>query len=156
MVAFAASITKDITNFGTGQPLVFDQVTTNVGAAYDDRHGTFRAPISGIYQFSFTALQVTQNALLTCIVIFDPEALPNRMQVLGFEENIRELILGISLPATKLNLRMYSKCQCRSEVIKKSRMVTELCVHIVRYCITITRNIVFLITVTFKCDTFYL
>ncbi|WAR25943.1 hypothetical protein MAR_011647 [Mya arenaria] len=58
VVAFSATITKDVTNFGSHQPLVFDKVITNVGGAYDSRHGTFRAPVDGIYQFSFSALQV--------------------------------------------------------------------------------------------------
>jgi hypothetical protein len=57
VVAFAATITSDITNFGTHQPVVFDKVITNVGGAYDVRHGSFRAPVDGIYMLSFSALQ---------------------------------------------------------------------------------------------------
>lgn len=57
VVAFAATITTDINNFGTNQTIVFDHVINNVGGAYDARHGTFRAPVSGVYQFSFTVLQ---------------------------------------------------------------------------------------------------
>lgn len=57
VVAFSATITKDITNFGTHQPVVFDKVITNVGGAYDSRHGSFRAPVDGVYEFSFSVLQ---------------------------------------------------------------------------------------------------
>ncbi|XP_045166072.1 complement C1q-like protein 4 [Mercenaria mercenaria] len=57
VVAFSATLTKDITNFGTHQPIVFDKVITNVGGAYDSRHGSFRAPVNGIYKLSFSVLQ---------------------------------------------------------------------------------------------------
>lgn len=57
VVAFSATITNDITSFGTKQPVVFDKVITNVGGAYDSRHGSFRAPVDGIYKLSFSALQ---------------------------------------------------------------------------------------------------
>ena len=61
VVAFSATLTHDITNFGTSQPLVFDHVITNVGGAYDARHGHFRAPVSGNYKFSFSVLQGTAS-----------------------------------------------------------------------------------------------
>lgn len=57
VVAFTASITKDNTNFGTSQRIIYDQVTTNVGGAYDPRHGTFRAPVDGVYEFAVSILQ---------------------------------------------------------------------------------------------------
>ena len=57
IIAFAATISNDITNFGTNQTIVFDNVITNVGGTYDSRHGTFRAPVAGVYQFSFSILQ---------------------------------------------------------------------------------------------------
>ncbi|XP_052780134.1 protein HP-25 homolog 1-like [Mya arenaria] len=71
VVAFSATITKDVTNFGSHQPLVFDKVITNVGGAYDSRHGTFRAPVDGIYQFSFSALQGTSTMWLGLELVRD-------------------------------------------------------------------------------------
>ena len=61
VVAFSATLTHDITNFGTSQPLVFDRVITNVGGAYDSRHGHFRAPVSGNYKFAVSVLQGTST-----------------------------------------------------------------------------------------------
>ncbi|XP_045166220.1 complement C1q-like protein 4 [Mercenaria mercenaria] len=58
-VAFSATLTHDITNLGVSQPIIYDKVITNVGGAYDARHGSFRAPVSGTYKFSFSVLQGT-------------------------------------------------------------------------------------------------
>merc|ERR1711971_985753 len=41
---------------GQDQTIEFDKVVTNVGNAYDSRHGHFIAPISGYYHFSATIL----------------------------------------------------------------------------------------------------
>ncbi|KAK3609817.1 hypothetical protein CHS0354_029856 [Potamilus streckersoni] len=59
VVAFSATLTKDITNLGIEAPIIFDKVITNVGGGYDPRHGHFRAPVSGTYKFSFSILQGT-------------------------------------------------------------------------------------------------
>ena len=58
-MAFSATLTHDLTTFGTDQPIIYDKVITNVGGAYDNRHGAFRAPVSGTYKFSFSVLQGT-------------------------------------------------------------------------------------------------
>ncbi|KAH3819207.1 hypothetical protein DPMN_120940, partial [Dreissena polymorpha] len=51
-VAFSATLTNEITSLGTNQQVPFDKVLTNVGGAYDSRHGEFRAPYDGTYEFS--------------------------------------------------------------------------------------------------------
>ncbi|XP_052253539.1 complement C1q tumor necrosis factor-related protein 3-like [Dreissena polymorpha] len=60
-VAFSATMTVDISNLGESQPIIYDKVITNVGRAYDSRHGTFRAPVGGTYKFTFSVLQGTNN-----------------------------------------------------------------------------------------------
>ena len=52
-VAFTAVLTHDVT-LGPLQTLEYDKVITNIGNAYDSRHGHFTAPVKGIYMFSAT------------------------------------------------------------------------------------------------------
>lgn len=75
VIAFAATITQDITNFGTNQTIVFDHVITNEGGAYDSRHGTFRAPLAGSYQFSFSILQGQSTMWLGIELVADGQVI---------------------------------------------------------------------------------
>ncbi|XP_052780128.1 heavy metal-binding protein HIP-like [Mya arenaria] len=59
-VAFFAKLTNHLTNLGVGQDVVFDDVTTNIGQAYNSHHGVFIAPTPGIYVFSATLLKAYQ------------------------------------------------------------------------------------------------
>ena len=52
-VAFTAVLTHDVT-LGPLQTIEYDKVITNIGNAYDSRHGHFTAPVKGIYMFSAT------------------------------------------------------------------------------------------------------
>ncbi|XP_076109034.1 complement C1q-like protein 4 [Mytilus galloprovincialis] len=53
-VAFYAQLTTSETNVGKHHPIVFDHVNLNVGNGYNKHSGTFTAPKSGIYVFTFT------------------------------------------------------------------------------------------------------
>ncbi|XP_052808944.1 heavy metal-binding protein HIP-like [Mya arenaria] len=53
-VAFYATLTNHTFHIGTGQPIIFDRVVTNVGQAYNHVLGAFIAPVSGVYVFSVT------------------------------------------------------------------------------------------------------
>ncbi|XP_062610535.1 cerebellin-3-like [Saccostrea cucullata] len=44
--------------FGPHQTIIFDRVILNEGGSYDARHGVFRAPVSGVYQFIVTFIMV--------------------------------------------------------------------------------------------------
>ncbi|KAH3840422.1 heavy metal-binding protein HIP-like [Dreissena polymorpha] len=55
-IAFFASLTNHMENLGAGQHIVFDNVFTNEGGAYNKYHGSFTAPVPGIYVFSLTLL----------------------------------------------------------------------------------------------------
>ena len=52
-VAFTAVLTH-IEHLGPLQTLEYDKVITNIGNAYDTRHGHFTAPVKGIYMLSAT------------------------------------------------------------------------------------------------------
>ena len=53
-VAFFASLTNDSLHLGINQDIAFDNAITNIGSAYNSHHGTFVAPVAGIYLFSVT------------------------------------------------------------------------------------------------------
>ncbi|XP_045193153.2 complement C1q tumor necrosis factor-related protein 3-like [Mercenaria mercenaria] len=50
-VAFTAGLTKTITNLGTKQAIVFDNIFTNEGNGYNSLSGHFTAPVRGVYAF---------------------------------------------------------------------------------------------------------
>ena len=52
-VAFTAVLTHN-EQLGPLQTLQYDKVITNIGNAYDTRHGQFTAPVKGIYMLSAT------------------------------------------------------------------------------------------------------
>ena len=53
LVAFTVVLTHDV-RLGPLQTLEYDKVITNIGNAYDSRHGHFIAPVKGTYMFSAT------------------------------------------------------------------------------------------------------
>lgn len=55
-IAFSACLGSSGRTLGPHQPVEFDSVLLNDGGAYDPRHGTFRAPVSGDYHFAVTFL----------------------------------------------------------------------------------------------------
>ena len=58
LVGFTASLTSTLTNLGTHQHVIFDNVVSNVGNAYNSRDGHFSAPAVGLYSFFLTATNV--------------------------------------------------------------------------------------------------
>ncbi|XP_061186941.1 complement C1q tumor necrosis factor-related protein 3-like [Saccostrea echinata] len=53
-VAFHAKLTKAINKLSQNQIIKYDDVITNVGNGYSPSTGIFRAPVDGIYSFSWT------------------------------------------------------------------------------------------------------
>ncbi|KAK3606486.1 hypothetical protein CHS0354_041437 [Potamilus streckersoni] len=51
-VAFMAQLSASIVNPVEGHVIVFDDIITNEGAAYNNVHGIFTAPVNGTYEFS--------------------------------------------------------------------------------------------------------
>ncbi|KAL4235051.1 hypothetical protein ACF0H5_006689 [Mactra antiquata] len=50
-VAFTVILTKQLTNLGLNQNVIFNVVETNIGNAFNPHHGVFVAPLSGTYVF---------------------------------------------------------------------------------------------------------
>lgn len=65
-LAFTAHLDKDITVLGADQPIPFDNVSLNLGGAYDARHAQFRSPVAGTYTFHIT---LTTNAGYTLAAV---------------------------------------------------------------------------------------
>ncbi|XP_052807189.1 complement C1q tumor necrosis factor-related protein 3-like [Mya arenaria] len=56
-VAFTAVVSPPrLTLLGPGQTVIFDHVITNVGNAYKNATGVFRAPVTGVYVFNFAIM----------------------------------------------------------------------------------------------------
>jgi hypothetical protein len=61
-VAFYAVLTHEL-SLGQHQIVEYDKVITNVGNAYDSRHGHFISPVKGVYLMSFTLMNKNGGAM---------------------------------------------------------------------------------------------
>jgi hypothetical protein len=68
LIAFTACLGSSPKVLGPHQAVEFDHVILNEGGAYDPRHGVFRAPVSGVYQFTLTFLNDAAHAAYIEIV----------------------------------------------------------------------------------------
>ncbi|XP_060564571.1 uncharacterized protein LOC132723801 [Ruditapes philippinarum] len=60
-VAFFAIVSVvSLDHLGGHQNIVFDEIVTNIGNGYNNQHGVFIAPVSGLYLFT-TSIQSRQN-----------------------------------------------------------------------------------------------
>ncbi|XP_063438550.1 complement C1q-like protein 4 [Mytilus trossulus] len=62
-VAFHARLSTDVT-LGSSQTVIFDDVITNIGSAYDFRTGHFTSPNDGVYFFASTFLKTGSSSSL--------------------------------------------------------------------------------------------
>ncbi|KAL4230594.1 C1q domain [Mactra antiquata] len=53
-IAFTAVLDHEVSNLGVDQNIVFNLVYTNIGNGYNAHHGTFVAPVAGVYVFHVT------------------------------------------------------------------------------------------------------
>uniref|UniRef100_A0AAY4AR50 C1q domain-containing protein n=1 Tax=Denticeps clupeoides TaxID=299321 RepID=A0AAY4AR50_9TELE len=69
MVAFSASLhSGKIGPLPTATTLIYDDVLTNYGQAYDSDKGTFTAPVGGVYYLTFKANAPAGSALAVSLV----------------------------------------------------------------------------------------
>ncbi|WAR11851.1 C1QL4-like protein [Mya arenaria] len=52
-IAFSAKLDRTVSQIGIGQKLIFNDVMTNVGNAYNVHAGVFTCPRAGLYLFSY-------------------------------------------------------------------------------------------------------
>ncbi|XP_062611216.1 complement C1q tumor necrosis factor-related protein 3-like [Saccostrea cucullata] len=60
-VAFFAELSQDLVNPSQGQKVVFDQILTNVGNAYDPTTGIFTVPVTGTYHLNVVLSSPNNN-----------------------------------------------------------------------------------------------
>jgi len=95
-VAFTAVVSpRSLNLLGAGETIIFDSVITNVGNAYRNTTGMFRAPIQGVYVFNFA-------------LMMDP----------GFDEYIELVKDGIHV------MRNYGHASGSTHLISASRTAT--------------------------------
>ncbi|XP_045169099.2 caprin-2-like [Mercenaria mercenaria] len=66
--AFTAGLSAHLTKLGKNQPIIFDNIVTNIGQAYSETTGMFTAPKNGVYYFSATVMSFSGQQLRTEIV----------------------------------------------------------------------------------------
>ncbi|KAL4230591.1 Complement C1q-like protein 3 [Mactra antiquata] len=68
-VAFSAVLTHSLSNLGVDQNIVFDHVITNIGNGYNENHGVFLAPVTGIYVFHISIYTHAHNLAFCRIAV---------------------------------------------------------------------------------------
>ncbi|KAK3109152.1 hypothetical protein FSP39_024115, partial [Pinctada imbricata] len=72
---FQAQLTTSYSTMSPKQIIQFDNITTNIGNAYDENFGRFKAPFAGLYEFVLTAtsysgqmvnLEMVKNGAMLC------------------------------------------------------------------------------------------
>ena len=61
-LAFYASVTHAV-SLSDYETVEYDKVFTNVGNAYDSRHGHFTSPVKGVYLISFTLMDMISGGM---------------------------------------------------------------------------------------------
>ena len=62
-VGFTAHLTKTVTNLAPHQQVVFNNVISNVGDAYNSSQGHFTSPVLGVYVFFVTATNIPGHSV---------------------------------------------------------------------------------------------
>ena len=72
-VAFSARVSEHLTDLQPQEIIVFDQLITNIGEAYDPSSGVFTCPLSGTYQLFVTVLSGFNTKVESGLVVNDIE-----------------------------------------------------------------------------------
>ncbi|XP_061179360.1 complement C1q tumor necrosis factor-related protein 3-like [Saccostrea echinata] len=66
--AFHARLSRDLTNIGTGQPIVFDLETLDTTNSYEPSDGIFTVPMNGVYVFYWNLLTNQASGMDTTLM----------------------------------------------------------------------------------------
>ncbi|XP_063399092.1 complement C1q-like protein 4 [Mytilus trossulus] len=80
-VAFRTQLTHDVASPSAGFHFVFDDIKLNIGNNYNNHHGTFVAPVSGIYflSYRFTITPGTSKSLIRLVMKINGEIVSHAM-----------------------------------------------------------------------------
>ena len=102
VIAFSAYMSQPFAGptYGKGREIVYDKIETNIGHGYNNFTGTFVAPVSGTYAFSWTifvegkrystgdpgeiAVELMINAVIHGVIHADTETLGDDDSSTGF------------------------------------------------------------------------
>lgn len=86
-------------NLGTSQTVKFNQVSLNVGDAYNTTTGKFTAPVDGLYSFSWTTMSNIGKYFITEIVL-------NSIPMAYNYTDSRGRTAGYSMSSSHANIKM--------------------------------------------------
>nr|CBX41727.1 putative C1q domain containing protein MgC1q78 [Mytilus galloprovincialis] len=101
--AFSASMTNAKV-LGATEILQFDKVWTNNGNDYDPNTGIFKAPLKGVYQFSFTVMS-SRGKKLRVYLWHNGNRLVGVYPGIGYNEGTANIVLNL-----QKGDRVYVKC----------------------------------------------
>ena len=112
-----------------GDDITFDETVTNIGNGMDPKSGVFTAPISGIYSFSFSAIQrfdpPESKGLVQVLkdgqVEFYIEELSQPVRLFEDFEGLNHSWMMSLLHNEKVHLKMDERSDCRIEVRNGSK-----------------------------------
>ncbi|XP_060082099.1 complement C1q tumor necrosis factor-related protein 5-like, partial [Ylistrum balloti] len=91
---FTARLSQKIAHLNTQQAIVFDQVLTNVGAAYEPSTGIFVCPYSGLYEFAATIVSNGDQKNLDAEIVKNGNRLARlHSTIYGFDQGTQVVIV---------------------------------------------------------------
>ncbi|XP_069127252.1 complement C1q-like protein 4 [Argopecten irradians] len=90
---FSARLNQDVASLMNNEAIVFDQVLTNVGQAYDPTTGMFTCPFSGVYEFAATIVSNGAHKNLDAELVMAGKRLARlHSTVYGFDQGTQVVI----------------------------------------------------------------
>ncbi|XP_033739194.1 complement C1q-like protein 3 [Pecten maximus] len=94
-IGFTARLNQNVGHLNDRQAIVFDQVLTNVGQAYDPTTGMFMCPYSGLYEFAATIVSDGDNKNLDAEIVQEGSRVARlHSTIYGYDQGTQVAIVG--------------------------------------------------------------